>query len=75
MFVMVKYGMCHLVHVNLTTHPNADWTLQQLREIVGDKGDRYVVHDHDRIFLKRLGVSIKALGLEVSRSPVACDKT
>ena len=61
--------------MNLTTHPSADWTLQQLREVVGDQGGhRYLIHDRDRIFAKRLDDSIKALGVDVLRSPVASPK-
>jgi putative transposase len=34
-------------------------------------GYRYLIHDRDRIFAKHLDDSIKALGVEVLRSPVA----
>ena len=61
--------------MNVTAHPSADWTLQQLREVVGEEGEhRYLLHDRDRIFSKHLDDSIKGLGLEVLRSPVASPK-
>ena len=61
--------------MNLTAHPSADWTLQQLREVVaGEDGHRYLIHDRDQIFAKRLDDSIKALGVDVLRSPVASPK-
>jgi hypothetical protein len=37
-------------------------------------GQRYLIHDRDRIFAKRLDDSIRALGIEVLRSPVASPK-
>ncbi len=74
-FVVIEHGTRRLKHVNVTAHPSADWTLQQLREIVGDEREhRYLLHDRDSIFSKHLDGSIKALGLEVLRSPVASPK-
>jgi hypothetical protein len=59
----------------VTANPSADWTLQQLREVVGDGGGhRYLIHDRDRIFAKHLDDSIRALGVEVLRSPIASPK-
>jgi putative transposase len=63
------------IHVNVTAHPSADWTLQQLRMVVGDEGgNRYLIHDRDQIFAKALDDSIRALGVEVLRSPIAGPK-
>src|SRR5207342_3885750 len=71
-FVVIEHGTRRLAHMNVTSHPSADWTLQQLREVVGDEGKHpYLLHDRDRIFSKHLDDSIKGLGLEVLRSPVA----
>jgi putative transposase len=74
-FVVIEHGTRRLAHVNVTEHPSADWTLQQLREVVGSRGGhRYLIHDRDRIFAKHLDDSIRALGVEVLRSPVASPK-
>jgi putative transposase len=71
-FVVIEHGTRRLAHVNVTAHPSADWMLQQLREVVGDNdGHKYLIHDRDRIFAKHLDDSIRALGVEVLRSPVA----
>ena len=35
-FVVIEHGTRRLKHVNVTANPTADWTLQQLREVVGD---------------------------------------
>ena len=46
-----------------------------MREVRGDEcGYRYLIHDRDRIFAKHLDDSIKALGVDVLRSPVASPK-
>jgi putative transposase len=74
-FVLIEHSTRRLAHINVTTNPNADWTLQQLREVVGNGGGhRYLIHDRERIFAKHLDDSIKALGVEVLRSPVASPK-
>jgi len=39
-FVVIEHGSRRLAHVNVTAHPSADWTLQQLREVVAD-ADRH----------------------------------
>ena len=71
-FVVIEHGTRRLTHINVTTNPTADWTLQQLREVVGNGGGcRYLIHDRDRIFARHLDASISALGVEVLRSPVA----
>jgi putative transposase len=69
-FVVIEHGSRRLKRVAVTAHPSADWTLQQLREVVGeDNAHQYLLHDRDRIFAKHLDESIKALGLRVLKSP------
>ena len=75
MFVVIEHGTRRLAHVNVTTHPSAAWTLQQLREVAGDaERHKYLIHDRDAIFAKHLDNLIRALGVEVLRSPVASPK-
>lgn len=66
-FVVIEHGSRRLIHCNVTAHPSAAWTLQQLREVVG-YGDRYrfLIHDRDCIFASKLDESIRALGIRVS---------
>jgi transposase InsO family protein len=74
-FIVIEHGRRRLAHVNVTASPTADWTLQQVREVIGDEGvHRYLIHDRDRVFAKHLDESIRALGVEVLRSPVASPK-
>jgi transposase InsO family protein len=74
-FVVIEHGTRRLAHVNVTANPSADWTLRQLRAVVGEEtAHRYLIHDRDKIFAKHLDDSIRALGLKVLRSPVASPK-
>ena len=64
-----------IVHQNVTAHPTAEWTLQQLREALpGGHGYRYVIHDRDSIFSQQLDRSVKELGVTVRRTPVRAPK-
>src|ERR1700686_5391119 len=58
-----------LIHCNVTAHPSAAWTLQQLREAIGLQ-DRYeyLLHDRDSIFASHLDESIGRLGVKVLKS-------
>src|ERR1035438_492694 len=46
-FVAIEHRSRRLIHCNVTTHPRAAWTLQQLREAIGLQ-DRYAFLIHDR---------------------------
>ena len=35
-FVVIEHGSRRLAHINVTTNPSSDWTLQQLREVAGN---------------------------------------
>jgi transposase InsO family protein len=74
-FVVIEHGTRRLAHMNVTARPSAAWTLQQLREVIGDaESHKYLIHDRDAIFARYLDNSIRALGVEVLRSPVASPK-
>lgn len=68
-FVLIEHGSRRLLHFNVTPHPTAAWTLQQLREALGDGDFRYLLHDCDSIFTRCLDESIKNLGMTVLKSP------
>ena len=69
-FVLIHHGSRRLVHSNVTAHPTAAWTLQQMRDAVGFEGDyRYLLHDRDSIFARHLDESIKGFGMRVLKSP------
>ncbi len=69
-FVVIEHGRRRLVHFNVTAHPTAAWTLQQLRETIGlNARYQYLLHDRDSIFAAHLDESVSRLGVEVLRSP------
>jgi len=69
-YVLIHHGSRRLVHFNVTAHPTAAWTLQQLREAIGfEDGYRYLIHDRDSIFARNLDGFIKSFGLRVLKSP------
>ena len=69
-FVVMELGTRKLLHINVTDHPTASWTLHQLREAIpGDYTYQYLLHDRDTIFSTDLDRSIKKLGLRVLKSP------
>jgi hypothetical protein len=70
--VLIEHGSRRLLHFNVTPHPTAAWTLQQLREALGYGDFRYLIHDRDRIFARNLDESIKNLGIIVLKSPLHC---
>jgi putative transposase len=69
-FIVIEHRSRRLIHCNVTAHPSAAWTLQQLREAVGfQERYEYLLHDRDSIFSKHLDESIERLGVEVLKSP------
>jgi putative transposase len=72
-FVVIEHASRRLLHVNVTAHPTAEWTLQQLREAIpADHDYRFLIHDRDSIFSQTLDRSIGNLGLRVLKTPPYC---
>jgi transposase InsO family protein len=69
-FVLMEHATRRILHVNVTTHPTAPWTLQQLREAIQDgHAYRFLLHDRDSIFSRELDHGIRNLGLRVLKTP------
>ncbi len=69
-FVVIEHCSRRLIHCNVTAHPSAAWTLQQLREATGLQDQyKYLLHDRDSIFANHLDESIARLGVKVLKSP------
>ena len=50
-FLVLAHERRRIVHFNVTTHPTAEWTAQQLREAFPfDQAPRYLLRDRDGIF-------------------------
>ena len=70
-FVALEQGRRRILHHNVTTHPTAEWTLQQFREAIpADHSYRFVIHDRDQVFSKELDEAVTAMGVRVLRTPV-----
>ena len=69
-FVVMEHRSRRLIHCNVTAHPSALWTRQQLREALGyETRYRYLIHDRDNIFSLELDGSVGNLGLRVLKTP------
>ena len=70
-FVVMGHASRRIIHLNVTAHPTAAWSLQQLREAIpSDHAYRFILHDHDAIFSSGFDDSLARLGLEVIDTPV-----
>ena len=73
--VVIGHETRKLLHVNVTAHPTAAWTLQQLRHAIpGGSEYRFLIHDRDGIFSTELDRSIRKLGLRVLKTPYRAPK-
>jgi len=69
-FVVMEHTTRRILHTNVTAHPTAAWTLQQLREALPDGHSyRFLLHDRDSIFSRELDHGIRNLGLRVLKTP------
>jgi putative transposase len=69
-FVAMEHLTRRILHVNVTAHPTAAWTLQQLREAIpADHAYRFLIHDRDTIFSQTLDQYVHHLGLKVLKTP------
>ena len=74
-FAAVEIGSRRILHTNVTTHPTADWTLQQFRELLTfDHPYRFVIHDRDAIFLRDLDRAVTGFGVRVLKTPLRAPK-
>jgi len=73
--VLMEVGTRKLVHVNVTAHPTAAWTLQQFREAIpSDHRYRWVIHDRSGIFSRDLDQAVRFLGVQAMRTPIGAPK-
>jgi transposase InsO family protein len=70
-FVVIEHASRRLLHINVTAHPTAPWTMQQFREAIpADHTYRILIHDRDAIFSKTVDQSVRHMGLRVIKTPV-----
>ena len=70
-FVIIEHARRRLLHVNVTAHPTAQWTIQQFREAIpADHTYGILIHDRDAIFSKDVDQGVRHMGLHVIQTPV-----
>jgi putative transposase len=71
-FVAMEIGSRRILQTNLTTHPTAEWTIQQFREFSAfDHPYRFLIHDRDSIVSPRLDAELKGFGVRVLKTRLA----
>ena len=73
-FLVLAHDRHRILHFNVTAHPTAEWTAQQLRDAFPwDTTPRYLLRDRDRIFGVEFTKQVKDMSIEevlsVPRSP------
>ena len=64
-FVVVSPDRRRIVHVNVTAHPTAVWTAQQLREAwPWNAAPRFLIRDRDGLYGEAFGNARRSLGTE-----------
>jgi putative transposase len=64
-FVVLAHDRRRVLHFNITAHPTAEWTGQQLREAFPfEQIPRYLLRDRDGIFGDDFTRQVKDLGIE-----------
>ena len=64
-FIVLRNDRRRLVHFNVTAHPTADWTTQQIIEAFPyDQAPRYFLRDRERIYGERLVQRVKSMGVK-----------
>jgi transposase InsO family protein len=63
--VVLAHDRRRIVHFNVTEHPTAEWTSQQMVEAFGDgKAPRFMIRDRDAVYGFTFRERAKALGIE-----------
>ena len=61
---MLAHDRRRILHIDVTDHPTAAWTAQQLREAFPwEAGPRYLLRDRDTIFGRDFAEQVAALGM------------
>ena len=69
-FLVLAHDRRRIVHFNVTAHPTAEWTGQQLREAFPfEQVPRYLLRDRDGIFGADFTKEVRDLGIKEVLSP------
>ena len=64
-FLVLHHDRRRVVHFNVTEHPTADWTAQQIIEAFPwDEAPTYLIRDRDTIYAEQFQQQVKHLGID-----------
>jgi len=64
-FVVLLHDRRHVVHFNVTAHPTAEWTAQQIIEAFPEESaPRFLVRDRDQIYGGLFRLRVAGMGIE-----------
>jgi transposase InsO family protein len=68
-FFAIHHSRREVLHVNVTAHPTAEWTAQQIREAFPyESTPEFLILDRDSIFSRRVRGTIEAMGVSPTRT-------
>ena len=64
-FIVLRHDRRRIVHFNVTEHPSAEWTAQQVVDAFPwDTAPRYLVRDRDQLYGAYFDTRVAGLGME-----------
>jgi transposase InsO family protein len=67
--VVLAHHRRRVVHFNVTEHPTAQWTIQQLVDAFPDESaPAYLLRDRDRVYVEQFRHRVKGMGIEDVRT-------
>ena len=64
-FIILAQERRRIIHFNVTAHPTAAWTAQQIVEAFPwDRAPRYLLRDRDGVYGKRFQHRVRNMGIE-----------
>jgi putative transposase len=64
-FMMLAHARRRVVHFNITEHPTAQWTAQQISEAFPwEAAPRYLLRDRDRVYGPAFQTRVESVGIE-----------
>jgi hypothetical protein len=62
--IVLRRKVCGRVHLNVTTHPTADWIARQITEAFPwNKAPRYLIRDRDQVYGAAATRRLRAMGI------------
>ena len=70
MFLVLEHRRRDVLHFNVTEHPTAAWTSQQIVEAFADRdAPRYLIRDRDGVYGNEVRLRIASLHIEEVLAP------